>query len=164
MTKKGNRGETLRGLTMSKITLVGKLQARVGYTFLYAGDAPECKECKLYKLCHALREGWTYEVVKVRGVTHTCPVHEEGAAVVEVKELPLHLAIPRKEAIEGAIITVEGRKCKDPPPFSPGDERYLVCCNSYLKRTRVKIVKIIGTVDCREGDEMVEVALEAISQ
>jgi len=121
---------------MSKVTLIGKSQARMGYTFLYAGDAPECKECKLYRLCHTLREGWTYEVVRVRGVTHTCPVHEDGASVVEVKELPLKLAISRKEAIEGAIITVEGRKCTEPPPLPPGDDKYLVCCNSYLKAQR----------------------------
>lgn len=146
---------------MNKVTLVGKNQARVGYTFFYVGVAPECKECKLHSLCHALREGWTYEVVKVRGVTHTCPVHEEGASVVEVKELPLRLAIPRKEAIEGAIITVEGRRCKSPPPLSPGDEKYLVCCNPYLKSTKVRIAKVIGPINCSTEEELLEAVLEA---
>lgn len=146
---------------MNKVTLIGKHQARVGYTFLYAGEAPDCEGCKLQSLCHTLREGWTYEIVKVRGVTHKCPIHEDGATVVEVKELPLHLAIPRKEAIEGAIITVEGRECTSPPPLPPGDERYLVCCNPYLKDARVRIAKVLGPIDCGVKEKLVEVVLEA---
>jgi len=146
---------------MSKVTLVGKLLAKTGNLFLYAGPAEECKECKLFKLCHSLKEGWTYRIVKVRKVSHRCPVHFDGVSVVEVEELPLELAIPRKEAIEGAIITVKGRKCRK---FSPGCAERWECNNPYLKKSKVKILKVLGPVDCGTGEDLVKVVLENVEK
>ncbi len=134
---------------MGTITLVGYLVAKEGYTFLHSGPAKECLNCRLRKACvDKLKKGHVYRVKKVLGIVNKCPINDK-VVTVEVEEVPVTAAIPKKMAVEGLTIKYEKIKC-DTSDCPEKD----VCAPRLLpERAKVKVVKIYGRIQCRKHGE-----------
>ncbi len=129
---------------MAIITLVGKELAKEGLEFQYIGPLMECRACKLKNVCFNLDEGKWYRVVKVRDKEHDCKVHEGGKVVtVEVEEIPVEIVVDAKTVVEGETLEfhkIPAKDCNCDPDL---------CAPLGLRDgTKVKIVKILGTVKC----------------
>jgi len=96
---------------MVVITLVGKLQAKKGETFVYCGPLSECRDCKLKTVCFNLDVGKWYKVANVRNIHHECKIHESGVRVIEAEPIGIPASVPSKSAIEGTSILFEPRRC-----------------------------------------------------
>jgi len=132
-----------------KITIVGSKEAREGFTFIHKGKAEKCIECEFRKVCiDNLEQNRVYEVVGVRERRIPCTIHDNGAQVVEVREIDVKTAIPPKWAFEGANHTFYPRECKRiecenydlcfPVGLAPGD--------------KCRIIKILGKRECPIDD------------
>ncbi len=95
--------------TKTKVTLIGRHLARPDLEFVYEGALPECKGCKLNKVCNNLQPKKRYRIVTVRNSTrHECSVHAGGeACAVEVIESPVLALIPAEKAIVNSKILFE---------------------------------------------------------
>ena len=129
--------------------MVGHLVAREGYTFLFTGGSEECSNCRLRKVCvDKLKIGHVYRVTKVLGIRNKCPINEY-VITVEVDEASVVAAIPKKYAVEG--LTVRYVKINCDAVRCPERE---VCAPSLLpKEAKVKVVKVLGKVDCGKTKE-----------
>lgn len=96
---------------MVLVTVVGELQCRKGFEFVFTGPLAECRECKVKNVCFHLDENRWYRVTDVREVHHECKVHEDGVRVVEVERVPTRAILPTRVALEGSMITYEGSDC-----------------------------------------------------
>jgi len=123
--------------------------------FVAIGTLPMCEKCWLKEKCSQLKRGWIYEVKNILGqVKHKCPIHGE-VVVAEVEELGVSLVIPKKVAIEGATVTYVPIACKrkECPHWSEcTGKRY-----GLKGQVRLKIVEVIGEVQCPEGHALVKV-------
>jgi uncharacterized protein (UPF0179 family) len=142
--------------SMGKITLVSSNSAKVGYTFTYLGQPPECKDCPIRGICHNLIPGRRYRVIAVREKQHECEVHSAGkVSVVEYEEIPQSIAISRKSAVEGAVITLDGTEC---PAKWCGNLRF--CSQKlYEKGQKVKILEVNEKLECPRGRELMLVTV-----
>ncbi|RLE78193.1 MAG: hypothetical protein DRJ44_00215 [Thermoprotei archaeon] len=142
-----------------KITLIPLVQAKRGERFI-ARTSSRCKTCPNYGFCaQKLRNGFTYEVVRVRDVKHFCPVAKSYMIVAEVRELPLKIAIPKKYALEGVIVNFSkvqcNKKCVNrafctPEGIKPGE--------------RIKILEVLSrSLRCPLGYELVLVFVQPLS-
>ena len=129
----------------NKITIVGSKQAREGFTFIHRGPAEKCVECEFRKVCSEnLDVNRVYEVVGVRKRQLICTIHEDGARVVEVREVPVRTTIPRREAFEGATFTCKSRGCE-----RADCENYDLCHPLGLEPGDIcKVVEVAGKMDC----------------
>ncbi|MCL2786594.1 MAG: UPF0179 family protein [Methanomassiliicoccaceae archaeon] len=140
---------------MVLITLIGETQARIGNRFYFLGPLTECKECRLRGVCFNLEPGSLYEVVALRDTLHDCPVHEGSVRVVEVERKPMLAAVPSKHAIDGSMITFESKKCKE-----MGCENRNYCVPVSIRDgTKLKIVDMLGDLECPIGESMALVKL-----
>lgn len=100
---------------MSKVTLVGKLNADVGEEFVFEGTQQRCEACSLKRTCAGLKAGRRYRVVELRGGrVQKCPIHEGGVKAVEVEETAIEAAVPSRKAIRGAKVSVKApKRCPD---------------------------------------------------
>lgn len=100
---------------MTKVTLVGKLNAEVGEEFVFEGTQGRCDSCSLKRTCDGLTVGRRYRVVDLRdGRVQKCPLHEGGVKAVEVEETAIEAAIPSRKTIEGAKVSVAPpKRCPD---------------------------------------------------
>ncbi|MHA1377684.1 MAG: UPF0179 family protein [Candidatus Helarchaeota archaeon] len=143
------------------VTLIGQKQAKIGYAFTFLKSPnEECRRCKLYTTCITnLKEGQTYEIVKVRKKIHDCPVHKDGVQVVEVIELPKIALIDSKLAFEGAIITYRCPYCED---FKC---EFYEKCNTVLENEqKYKILEILGEQICKLGKKLKLAKLKYVSK
>ncbi len=112
------------------MSIIGESLARVGSTFIYEGEQPECAPCKLRKVCHqGLARHGAYRVTAVRPVQHDCcPLFEGRVTVVSVEPTPVRVTIP-VAAAKGSAFTKKwvecGAKCTlkkycDPAAFAEG--------------------------------------------
>ncbi|MFO8050975.1 MAG: UPF0179 family protein [Thermoplasmatota archaeon] len=131
---------------MGKVSLIGRSLAREGAVFTYIGQADECAECKLAKICHGLESGKRYKVVKVREKEHDCPVHDK-VVVVEVEEVPIEVSLPGRKAMEGAVVELDMEEC--PRKWCP-NQRY---CRRDLfhKGQKVTVIAVEEVMDCPRG-------------
>lgn len=135
------------------ITLIGKKLAKEGELFVYLGSGPTCKKCRLKTVCSNLQEGRTYRIVKIRDKEHTCDLHEEGVAVVEVEQMPAEVNV-RKEEAEGTAVSYQPIKCDN------------TTCNEYgacvprIKEKEYKIVEVMEDVECPRGFSLKKVAID----
>ncbi|KYK27896.1 MAG: hypothetical protein AYK23_02075 [Candidatus Proteinoplasmatales archaeon SG8-5] len=140
---------------MVLLTVIGKSLAKDGLVFTYMGPLSNCKECKVKNICFHLERGRKYRVLSSRDVLHDCTVHEKGVVVVEVEEVPLEAAIPKKQAIEGSSITIELPRCRE-----RGCDHYRLCIpvgsDSGQKK---KVLKVGKKVKCKIGEDRVCVEL-----
>ena len=133
---------------MSKITLVGKEVAKVGYICTYLGTSPECDDCQVKKACHDLQKGYRYRITTVRAKEHDCPVHSGGkAVVVEFEEMKVEVSIPSSKAMEGAIITLRDDPCK----IAWCENHRLCRKENPAGGQKIKILKLSGEIKCLKG-------------
>jgi uncharacterized protein (UPF0179 family) len=141
---------------MVLVTVVGKLQCKEGFEFVFGGPLAECRDCKVRNVCFHLEENRRYRVRSIREVQHDCRIHEEGVRVVEVEKIPIEAAVPAKAALEGAMLTFEENECRN-----LGCPHYRLCRPLGASRgMRFKIISAGGDMDCMRGVPLRTVLLE----
>jgi len=141
---------------MVLVTVVGKLQCKEGFEFVFGGPLAECRDCKVRNVCFHLEENRRYRVKGIREVQHECRIHEEGVRVVEVEKIPIRAAVPAKAALEGSMLTFEANECKN-----LGCPHYTLCRPlGASEGMRFKIVSVEGDMDCVRGIPLKTVLLE----
>ncbi|WP_455280227.1 UPF0179 family protein [[Eubacterium] cellulosolvens] len=140
-----------------KVTLIGKKQARIGFRFLFEGEAGLCSGCSVKKVCVGnLKHGRLYEIVKISDKSFPCILHSEKAVVVEVSEPLIDAAIFSKTAISGALIKYEKHEC-DKWDCNHWDR----CFPSGLTQgDRCKVAKVKGSLSCPLGVQLLLVSLQ----
>ncbi|MBR6204390.1 MAG: UPF0179 family protein [Candidatus Methanomethylophilaceae archaeon] len=141
---------------MSLVTLLGKSQAETGKEFYYLGPLNECRDCKLKGVCFNLEPGSRYRVVEVRPQTHECHefMDDEATAVV-VEKIPTPAAVPKKQAIDGSMITYQESKCQN-----IGCENYRLChAEGKAEGSKYLVSSVKGDMECPIGNKMVRVDL-----
>ena len=128
------------------LTLIGRKQAKIGYIFTFLRPPnKECENCKLYKICIGnLKEGQSYEIVAIRNKIHDCPVHQDGAQIVEVKEKEIVALIESNIAFKSAIITFHPPNCGE---FSCSS--FEKCNTNLQSEEKYKIIEILGVENCK---------------
>ena len=141
---------------MSLITLLGRSQAEVGKEFYFLGPMNDCRDCNLKGVCFNLEPGARYRVAEVRPQTHACHEFmgdEVVAAVVE--KVPTPAALPKKQAIDGSMITFQESACKN-----IGCEYYWLChAPGKAGGAKYTVKTVLGDLPCPKGDKMVRVDL-----
>ena len=127
---------------MPLVTLIGEKLAKKDNEFIYIGPNSECRNCKLKTVCFNIKSGRKYKITNVRDKRHNCNIHEGIAAVVEVQDLPITIAVDSKLS-EGSTIKIDSKGCK-----SIGCNNYELCNVSLNKEKKYKIIKIIEKIDC----------------
>lgn len=141
---------------MVLVTVVGKLQCKEGFEFVFGGPLAECRDCKVRNVCFHLEENRRYRVKGIREVQHECRIHEEGVRVVEVEKIPLRAAVPKKIALEGSMLTFEANECRN-----LGCPHHMLCKpRGASEGMRFKIVSVEGDTDCERGIPLKTVLLE----
>ncbi|MEL9914292.1 MAG: UPF0179 family protein [Thermoplasmatales archaeon] len=138
------------------ITLVPSSLNASGKVFQYIGPAPECNVCNLKNVCHNLKPGELYVVVKSREKEHKCYIHEDNKVfTVEVDEMERSLMIPKTIAKEGAKVTYKKPDCDDfDCPLAE------ICILSFAKdRSKIKIEKLLSR-KCPRGLGLVEASIQ----
>ena len=134
---------------MTLVTLIGEKLAKEDEEFIYLGPNNDCRGCKLKTVCFNLKPGRRYKIIDIRDKRHSCELHEGNAAVVEVQELPIIVAID-KELTEGKTVKIERKECKN-----IGCDNFELCNNLALQKDRnYKITKIYEGLDCLIGYEL----------
>ncbi len=140
------------------ITLVPEGQAEAGYRFLFAGSSEACSKCKLGSVCvENLIEGRVYEVISaIPKKKFPCALHGVDVVPVEVHIPPVEVAIPKRQAVVGALLRFRPPSCSgecesgdlcSPPGLKPGD--------------RIKIVKVLSKrVECPQGEDLAACLVE----
>ncbi|MFA6805530.1 MAG: UPF0179 family protein [Candidatus Methanomethylophilaceae archaeon] len=140
---------------MVLITLVGEPTATPGSRFYYLGPLTDCKECKLRNVCFNLEQGSLYEITKIREQKHECALREEPVSVVEVEKVAVSACLPKKQAIDGSMITYQPPKCGN-----IGCENYTKCFPTGSEDGRkYSITEVGGNAECPEGEKMVFVKM-----
>jgi len=150
----------LRDEARRLVTLVGSLQARVGYRFISSEPPSTCRGCRLFHVCIGVLEpGRVYEVVAVRRIKHSCPLHEEGVNVVEVVEATVEAALPSKIAVEGLIAQYRPPKCS----LVDCEHRSLCQPQGLREGDRCRVVEARGLkVPCLRGFDLVQARLRRL--
>ncbi|MDR0887886.1 MAG: UPF0179 family protein [Candidatus Methanoplasma sp.] len=107
---------------MALISLIGESQAKVGNRFYFLGPQPECKDCKLKGVCFNLDQGSQYEIIEIRKQVHDCASNEDLVRAVAVVKVSTDATVPKKQAIDGSIITFKTVDCGQ-----LGCEHYRIC-------------------------------------
>jgi hypothetical protein len=142
---------------MVRITLYPSTLVSPGREFIYIGEAPECADCKVRKICHDLKPGYRYRITALREKEHDCVVHDGGKVrVVEHEEMPLEIALSQRKAIEGAIVSIDEAECD-----ARWCEGFHLCRRSALKvGTRVRIVSLGPDIECPGGMKLKRAIVE----
>ena len=142
---------------MVLITLIGDSNARIGNRFYYMGPTEECKDCRIRNVCFNLEQGALYEIVQMRDTWHDCQLREgEKVRVVEVEKVDFMASVPKKQAIDGSMITFEPRQCD---MLSCSNRRF--CCPSNVKEgEKHSITRVVENLDCPLGESLVLVKME----
>ncbi len=138
------------------ITLVPKNITKTGSVFQYFAPAPECNVCNLKNVCHNLKPGSFYRVVKFREKEHKCFIHEgDKVFTVEVEEQERSIMIPKKIAKEGATVTYRRPDCDDYEcKFAD------VCILGYMKdKSKIKVNSVLQG-KCPRDYGLVEAKIE----
>ncbi|MBS1263431.1 MAG: hypothetical protein MAG715_00612 [Methanonatronarchaeales archaeon] len=142
---------------MSRVTLIGKLNAREGEEFVFEGTQEQCYSCSLRRTCGALVAGRRYRVVGLRdGRVQKCPLHEGGVNAVEVEETAIEAAVPSKKAVRGSRVSVS------PPNGCTDDcEVWTICHPGGVDGRKLVIEDVVGSTksDCPLGIDLQVVKL-----
>jgi hypothetical protein len=142
----------------TKITLIGSRLAREGLEFIFKGEMPECKKCRLKNTCLNLEPGRRYRIERVRSNDiHECFLHDNGVLAVDVSRAPILTTIESRKAVGGAKIGYELPKC-DKKDCS----MYTTCHPEGLSRgDKCKIVDVLESLDskCETGYSLKKVKL-----
>ena len=142
----------------TKITLIGSRLAKEGLEFIFNGEMPECKKCRLKNTCLSLEPGRRYRVEKIRNnEIHECFLHDNGVMAIDVSRVPILATVESRKAIEGARIMYESPKCNQ-----RDCKEYEVCHpEGLVAGDRCKIVDVVESLDslCEAGYSLKKVRL-----
>lgn len=132
------------------VTLIGTKLAREGEEFIFLGPSKKCEECRLKNACTNLELDRRYKIEKVRNeIKHECFIHEDGVAVVEVREASIPVAIDATHAFKSSKVAFEPPNCK-----VADCELFDACHPAGLKAgDRCTILEVIGEPpgECKDG-------------
>ena len=141
---------------MVLVTVVGELQCKKGFEFVFGGPLADCRDCKVKNVCFHLEPNRWYRVTEVRDVHHECKVHEAGVRVVEVEKLPTKAALNANTAVEGSMITFEEVDCN-----RIGCPSYRLCKPwGASEGMRFRISGVESELDCPKGQKLKVVLLD----
>lgn len=144
--RKQSNGRVIMTESDNKITLIGSRLAREGLEFIFKGEMPECKKCRLKNTCLNLEPERRYRVERIRNNDiHECFLHDSGVLAVDVSRAPILTTIESRKAVDGAKIMYEPPKC--------GKREcgvYEVCHPEGLsKGDKCKIVEVLESLDSK---------------
>ena len=135
---------------MPLITLIGERLAKKDKEFVFCGANMGCRDCKLRSVCLNLEEGRRYVIRNVRETRHECKLHEGSAVVVEIEKVPVKTSVHRRNAIEGAVVTVAELDCRN-----LACELYRTCHPPGMKEgMKGKLLKKVKDAECPAGLEL----------
>ena len=141
---------------MVLVTLIGDSHARIGNRFYYMGPTEECRDCRLKNVCFNLDQGALYEIVQLRDTRHECTLREGDVRVVVVEKVPFSVAVPKKLAIDGSVITFEPQSCDN-----IGCPNWKYCCPANVAEgEKHSITSVVENLDCPRGETLVRVKME----
>ncbi len=145
----------------TKITLIGSRLAREGLEFIFKGEMPECKKCRLKNTCLNLEPGRRYKVVRIKSQDiHECFLHDSGGVLaVDVSRAPITTSVESRKAVQGgAKIMYEPAKCG-----KRECAEYETCHPEGLIKggDKCKIVEVLESLDskCEAGISLKKVKL-----
>ncbi|MDI9620194.1 MAG: UPF0179 family protein [Candidatus Nezhaarchaeota archaeon] len=142
-------------------TLVGRLQAKPGFKFVFEKPADVCFECKLREVCALkLKPNTVYVVVDVVGKKHECALRGDWVVVARVAEAEVEAMIDAKMAIEDAIITLKKARCTDVTC-----KYYVTCQSPYIREgKRYKVLRVTSEGKVCEGRKLVKALLMRVNE
>ena len=127
----------------TKITLIGSRLAKEGLEFIFKGEMPECKKCRLKNTCLNLEPGRRYRIERIRSKDiHECFLHDSGVLAVDVSRAPILTTMESRKAVDGAKIMYEPPKCGKRECVV-----YDICRPEGLLKS--KIVEVLESLDSR---------------
>jgi len=141
------------------VTLVGELQAKPGFKFVFQGVSEACANCKLREFCvMRLEPNTIYKVVEVLKKKHRCPLREGWVVVAKVVEAEVEALLDAKMAVEDAIITFKRRKCENAKCTM-----WSICQSPYVKEgEKYKVLRVERDGVFCNGRKMLKVLLSRI--
>lgn len=136
------------------VTLISKKLAKPGTVFQYMGPLVDCKDCALKNVCFALNYGKFYRITALRSKEHSCILYQDNKVLsIEIEEMPVQINLPRKQAIEGGIITYAEPNCE-----KIDCENYPLCKMLGLKDgIKITILDVGEKIECPKGLDIVKV-------
>jgi len=140
------KGRVIMTESDTKITLIGSRLAREGLEFIFKGEMPECKKCRLKNTCLNLEPGRRYRVERIRNKDiHECFLHDSGVLAVDVSKAPILTTLESRKAVDGARIMYEPPKCG-----KRECEIYETCHpEGLVKGDKCKIVEVLENLDSK---------------
>ncbi|MDH5816080.1 MAG: UPF0179 family protein [Candidatus Nezhaarchaeota archaeon] len=140
-------------------TLIGELQAKPGFKFVFKGATETCNRCKLKEVCvMKLEEDTIYKVVEVLKKKHKCPLREGWVVVARVVEAEVEAVVDVKVAIEDAIITFKRRTCE-----KTSCKLWDLCQSPYVRDgAKYKVLRVEKENVICDGKKMVKVLLSRV--
>jgi len=141
------------------VTLVGELQAKPGFKFIFQGASEACANCKLREVCVTkLEPNTVYKVVEVLEKRHKCPLREGWVVVAKVVEAEVEALLDAKMAVQDAIITFKRRKCDN-----VGCAMWSICQSPYVKEGgKYKVLRVEKEGVFCDGKKMLKVLLSRV--
>ena len=141
------------------VTLVSIGQAKTGTVFIHRGLGSKCDDCEYLHVCvKNLESERVYKIVKTRDKTLPCSQYETEMQVVEVVEAEIPVAIPARQAIEGAVITLKLPGCRE-----ESCAIYELCFPMGLKAgDRCEVLEVTESLRCSEGLLLKKVSLRRV--
>jgi hypothetical protein len=136
------------------VTLISKKVAMPGTVFQFLGPLVDCKDCTLKNVCFDLDYGKFYKITALRAKEHECKLYEGNKVVsIEIEEAPAEMILPKKQAIEGGIITYSELDCKN-----ISCDNYSTCKMLGLKEgMKLTIMDVTDKVECPSGLDLTKV-------
>ncbi len=142
-----------------KVTVLGRAQARQGYSFRFHDTPRICKRCEYITAClDNLERDRIYTVKRVVDRELPCTLRGDRALLVEVEEAEITIPTIAEAAIPGAILTYEPHGCNiecwsyslcNPKGLKPGDK----CI----------ILEVGGVHDCAERMRLISVKVRRVT-
>jgi uncharacterized protein (UPF0179 family) len=139
------------------VTLISRKLAKPGTVFQFLGPLVDCKDCPLKNVCFDLDFGKFYKITALRAKEHACLLYQDNKVVsIEIEETPVQLNLPKKQAIEGGIITYSEPNCDN-----IDCDNYSLCKMLGLKDgMKLTIIDVGDKVDCPNGLDLVKVLVK----
>ncbi len=140
---------------MTEVTLIGERLAKEGLEFVFGGCLSRCQNCEIKISCCGLDKNKPYRIVRVRDKLHDCKVHADKVKVVDVEEIPLRTTLQGPSLIEGSLVTLKEKKCKE-----IDCENHRLCFPQGIEfGGKYHLEKIEGKIKCPKGYKLSEVLL-----
>jgi uncharacterized protein (UPF0179 family) len=141
------------------LTVLGKAQARKGYSFIFNGIPQTCQQCPYKSAClENLEAERIYTVINIPEKEMFCILRDEKGILVEVEEAHFTILLKAEAAIPGAVFTYTRSSCPidcqnsllcHPPGIQSGD--------------KCLIQEVKDFIECPEGLKLASVKAERIS-